>query len=148
MKSGMFGNIKLDIKSKKRLAKTQSNVEAVRALVGAWHRVALFERRDGRKDALLCLDDRQDRTAKRYAEISSGAAQIQELLKENQRLFGLEAPAGAPVGAKGWRDYVDFVDALVGEAVLRTVGCSVNIKKMHSNAIYASFFELFEPRTG
>lgn len=56
-----------------RMHKTQQNLSEIRSIMSVWTRVPLFERKDGKKDSVLCLDERVDRITKRYAEIESAS---------------------------------------------------------------------------
>lgn len=59
-----------------RMQRTQKNVNEIRAVMSAWAKVPLFERKDGKKDAVLCLDERIDRITKRYADIENAAKMV------------------------------------------------------------------------
>jgi hypothetical protein len=51
-----------------RVQKTQNNVEQIRNIMGVWSKVALFERPDGKKDTLLCIEDRPEHVQRRYVQ--------------------------------------------------------------------------------
>nr|CAD7593188.1 unnamed protein product [Timema genevievae] len=104
-----------------RVQCTQSNVEQIRTIMSAWLKMPVFQRRDGKKDTLLCIEDRHEHTQRRYAEISAAATEIHRLLDDNLKLFGLEGEPESP----RWLAYVAFVDAIVSESLLRTIGCSL-----------------------
>ena len=46
-----------------------------------WSKTPLFERKEDKNDTLMMLDDRDDRTNKRYTEIKAAGDKIHELLK-------------------------------------------------------------------
>nr|CAD7441492.1 unnamed protein product [Timema bartmani] len=102
-----------------RVQCTQSNVDQIRTIMSAWLKMPVFQRRDGKKDTLLCIEDRHEHTQRRYAEISAAATEIHRLLDDNLKLFGLEGEPESP----RWLAYVAFVDAIVSESLLRTIGC-------------------------
>nr|CAD7570912.1 unnamed protein product [Timema californicum] len=102
-----------------RVQRTQSNVEQIRTIMSAWLKMPVFQRRDGKKDTLLCIEDRHEHTQRRYAEISAAATEIHRLLDDNLKLFGMEGEPESP----RWLAYVAFVDAIVSESLLRTIGC-------------------------
>lgn len=62
----------------KRMQKTQSNLAEIRSVMSAWVKIPLFERKDCKKDAVLCLDERSDRITKRYADIKEAAKTVFE----------------------------------------------------------------------
>lgn len=49
----------------KRVQSTQDNVNAIRNIMTAWLKNPLFERKDGQKDTLLCLEEKAERIQKR-----------------------------------------------------------------------------------
>lgn len=57
--------------------------------------------------------------AYRYAEIGVAANEIHQLLKENCTLFNMDSN----LESKQWLDYVVYVDGIVAEALLKTIGC-------------------------
>lgn len=56
-----------------RMQKTQHNLNEIRRIASTWVKYPLFERKDGKKDTVLCLNERGNRVAKRYAEISAAS---------------------------------------------------------------------------
>lgn len=56
-----------------RMQKTQLNLAEIRRQMSVWIKMPLFERKDSKKDAVLCLDERVDRITKRYAEIKEAS---------------------------------------------------------------------------
>lgn len=61
-----------------RMQNTQSNLTQIRTVMSAWAKIPLFERKDGKKDAVLCLDERCDRITKRYADIKDASSIVHE----------------------------------------------------------------------
>lgn len=52
-----------------RMQKTQINLSEIKRITSTWVKQPLFERKDGKKDSVLCLNERSNRVAKRYSEI-------------------------------------------------------------------------------
>ncbi len=48
--------------------------------MATWSKLPLFERKEGKKETLLNLEDREDRLKKRYGEIAEAGAKIHGLL--------------------------------------------------------------------
>ena len=48
-----------------RVSKAQQNTDRIYSLINTWSLTPLFERKDGKKENLLYLDDRADRVAQR-----------------------------------------------------------------------------------
>lgn len=46
--------------------------------MSAWAKLPLFERKDGKKDTVLCLDERIERKNKRYSEIEAAATKVHQ----------------------------------------------------------------------
>jgi dynein heavy chain, axonemal len=44
----------------------------------SWAKAPLFVRKDGRKDTTLCVEEREERTTKRYEEMKKVALRIHE----------------------------------------------------------------------
>ena len=59
-----------------RMQKIQNNLLEIRNIMTAWAKLPLFERKDGKKDAVLCLEERHDRINKRYSEIRVASEKI------------------------------------------------------------------------
>ncbi|XP_021937393.1 dynein beta chain, ciliary isoform X2 [Zootermopsis nevadensis] len=110
-----------------RVQQTQNNVEQIHNIMGMWSKVALFERPDGKKDTLLCVEDRSEHVQRRYNEMRSAAIEIHKLLQQNLDLFGMEQAADS----SRWLDYVGYVDNIIYESLLKTVGCSLGYIAEH-----------------
>jgi hypothetical protein len=67
-----------------------------------------------------CLDaDNRTSYFIRYSEISTAAIEIHSLVQQNLELFGMEQA----VDSSPWLDYVGYVDNIIYESLLKTVGC-------------------------
>ncbi|TMW50187.1 hypothetical protein DOY81_004746 [Sarcophaga bullata] len=122
-----------------RMDHTQGNLRQIRNIMSAWIKQPLFERKDGKKDTVLCIDERPDRTGKRYAEITAASDEIHKLLQDNMIQFDMEDKQDDEM----WLNYVDFVDNIVYEHLLKTVGVSVGyiVENMDPENNYAALFE-------
>ena len=100
-----------------KLQKSQDNVKAIQKLVAGWVSHPIFERKDGRKDLLLCLEDYcMERKEKRYKEIKETSVKIHELIAKNKEL--LEDSATTP---EMWNEYLTYIDKFVIEGLVKTV---------------------------
>ena len=60
--------------------------------------------------------------------MSAAAAEIHRLLNENMDLFQMADQLESP----NWKAYVEYIDSLVSDALLRTIGCrSAQISKLN-----------------
>lgn len=130
-----------------RMQKTQSNLERIRAITSTWTKIPLFERKDGKKDAVLCLEERNDRIAKRYAAFTEMSNTIHELLVENRIQFGMQDLQTTST----WTDYVSFIDGIISNNLLLTVGVSMGYIAEQMDpannlaALFESRLELIDP---
>lgn len=63
-----------------RLRRTKDNVEEIQSCMKSWAS-PVFERREGRKDTLLSLEDRAERLDRFYGLVRSSGEKIHFLLK-------------------------------------------------------------------
>lgn len=59
-----------------RMKKTQFNLSEIKRITSTWVKQPLFERKDGKKDSVLCLNERSNRVAKRYSEIETASTTV------------------------------------------------------------------------
>lgn len=112
------------------LQKSQENLLEIRNSLIPFARQPLFERKDGKKDTVLSIDEREDKIAKRYAEIEETTDKIRVLLNHNMDLFGMTDKQDSP----NWIKYVDFVDKTVMSYLYQTVGCSLSYLNEHMDS--------------
>uniref|UniRef100_A0A669PYI5 Dynein axonemal heavy chain 9 n=1 Tax=Phasianus colchicus TaxID=9054 RepID=A0A669PYI5_PHACC len=101
-----------------RIQKAKSNVEEIQSFVQSWGS-PIFERKDGKKESLLNLEDCQDRLEKRYSLVRESGLRIHLLVKENQNL--LTADPASDV----WKAYVDYVDEIILDGFFTAIECSL-----------------------
>ena len=59
-----------------RIVQIQGNLDEVKQVMTSWAKAPLFVRKDGRKDSTLCIEEREERTDKRYTEMRQVADRI------------------------------------------------------------------------
>ena len=120
-----------------RVQKAKDNVEKIQKIMATWSKVPLFERKEGKNESLLNLEDRPDRLNKRYGEIAKEGDAIHALLKENLDLFKADADTDI------WKAYVDYVDEMVVDGFFNTIHCSLRflLDNTESKTEVASLFE-------
>lgn len=59
-----------------RVVQIQANLDEVKQVMTSWAKAPLFVRKDGRKNTTLCIEEREERTQKRYQEMRVVAARI------------------------------------------------------------------------
>ncbi|XP_013068368.2 dynein beta chain, ciliary [Biomphalaria glabrata] len=102
-----------------RVQKSKDNVEEIKKIMTTWSKTPLFERKEDKHDTLLQQDDREDRIAKRYAEIKTAGENIHALLKQNLEYFK------ADVSTDIWKAYVDYIDEMIVDGFFNTIRCSL-----------------------
>lgn len=97
----------------------QSNLSQIKNILIPFARQPLFERKDGRKNTILCIEDRDEKVAKRYSDIKKATNQIQILLESNLTFFEMLDKLDDPK----WLNYTDFIDDIVLNYLYQCVGC-------------------------
>ncbi len=64
----------------RRVQHTKDNVEQIQKIMATWSKLPLFERREGKNESLLNLEDRDDRLKRRYDEIAAAGQKVHALL--------------------------------------------------------------------
>ncbi|KAF5404064.1 Dynein heavy chain axonemal [Paragonimus heterotremus] len=96
----------------RRVVQTQENVQLIRNIMSSWSKNPLFERKEGKRDTLLSLDDREDRCNKRFAEIDEAGKRVANLLEtSNSELVDVSPALSAPNA-----HVASFIDRRTGEA--------------------------------
>lgn len=112
------------------LQKSQENLLEIRNSLIPFARQPLFERKDGKRDTVLSIDEREEKINKRYVEIRETTDKIRVLLKQNMELFSMSDKQDSPQ----WIKYVDFVDKTVISYLFQTVGCSLSYLNEHMDS--------------
>lgn len=64
-----------------RVQKAKDNVEQIQKIMATWNKLPLFERKEGKYESLLNLEDREDRLNKRYDEVKKVGEQVHALVQ-------------------------------------------------------------------
>lgn len=104
-----------------RIVQIQGNLNEVKDVMTSWAKQPLFVRKDGRKDTTLCIEEREERTTKRYTEMIEVAERIHLLLEENYLLFKAENKMDESL----WPEYIKYCDDIIYKNLLHTVGVSI-----------------------
>lgn len=101
------------------LQRCQENLIEIKNVLIPIARQPLFERKDGKKDAVLCMEERVERLAKRHSEIKNATQQITNLLEENRKLFEIEQKQDKTK----WMNYINYIDGVISNYLYQSVGC-------------------------
>ncbi|KAM6297516.1 dynein axonemal heavy chain 9 [Aegotheles albertisi] len=120
-----------------RIQKAKNNVEEIQTIVQSWV-LPIFERRDGKRESLLSLEDCQDRLERRYSLIRESGLRIHSLVKENQSLLLAEPSSDI------WKAYVDYLDEIVLDGFFTAIECSLRylLENTDPKAGLAPLFEV------
>uniref|UniRef100_H0XMD8 Dynein axonemal heavy chain 17 n=1 Tax=Otolemur garnettii TaxID=30611 RepID=H0XMD8_OTOGA len=92
-----------------RMQKAKQNIEGISQTMKDWSANPLFERKDGKKEALLDLDGRMTNLNKRFTAVKDAGLKIQAMVAENAELFR------ADTLSLPWKGYVNYIDNMVLE---------------------------------
>lgn len=91
-----------------RVLRAQQNVRTMVANIEVWSREPLYERKDGKREMILGLDDRTERVNKRYELIAATNEEVKKVLDTNYKLyFNIPIPEDENVGDE--EEQVSFV---------------------------------------
>uniref|UniRef100_A0A8C9XQ20 Dynein axonemal heavy chain 17 n=1 Tax=Sander lucioperca TaxID=283035 RepID=A0A8C9XQ20_SANLU len=119
-----------------RLQRTKDNVEEIQSCMSSWAS-PMFDRKEGKKDALLSLDDRAERVDRFYSLIRSSGEKIHFLLKSNLELFRAD-PA-----SDQWKAYIEYIDDMIIDGFFNSIECSLKffLDNTDPRAAVAPLFE-------
>lgn len=103
----------------RNLGKCQENLNEIKNVLIPFARLPLFERKDGKRDTFLCIEERDERLSKRHCEIKSATEKIKSLIEENRQLFEI---CQDRQNIK-WINYLDYIDSVVSSYLYQSVGC-------------------------
>ncbi|KAK7919110.1 hypothetical protein WMY93_010394 [Mugilogobius chulae] len=102
-----------------RLQRSKENVEEIQRSTGVWSS-PVFERREGRTDTLLGLDEQHERVQRFYSLVQSSGDKIHFLIKSNRELLRAE-PA-----SEAWRAYLDYIDDMIIDGFFNSIQASLH----------------------
>jgi dynein heavy chain len=123
-----------------RVQSTKTNVETISQLMAQWAESPLFERKDGKKDTLLSLEDRETRLSTRHGEIKTAGDKIHQLVSNNLKLFKADETTGI------WKSYVEYLDDIVLDGFFNAVHCSLSYLLENTDASKGSVAPLLEAK--
>ncbi|KAL4716976.1 hypothetical protein ACJJTC_012787 [Scirpophaga incertulas] len=130
-----------------RMSKVQENLRKIKSILEEWSSQPLFERKNGKKDTLLNLDDRTDRVNHRYTKIKQSDERVRVLVKKNMFLFNMQDNQDSVA----WKNYVFYIDNLMEVTLLKSIACSLAYMSEHMNPnnnispMFIAQLELLEP---
>ncbi|TMS22638.1 hypothetical protein E3U43_012903 [Larimichthys crocea] len=119
-----------------RLQRTKDNVDEIQSCMRSWAS-PMFDRKEGKKDTLLSLEDRAERVDRFYSLIKSSGEKIHFLLKSNLELFKGEQTS------EEWKAYVEYIDDMIIDGFFNSIECSLKffLDNTDQRASIAPLFE-------
>ncbi|XP_071535557.1 dynein beta chain, ciliary-like [Panulirus ornatus] len=102
-----------------RVRKAQANVKLLDGILATWVQKPIFERRDGKKDTLLSLEDKAERLKKVYSCMERDGAKVQAMVEENKLLLKV------PASSRHWDRYLLFLDHMITRGLVDSVSRSL-----------------------
>lgn len=100
--------------------KAQKNVETIRKLMKTWRIAPLFARKGKNRVALLDVGETVTiRKEKSYVEMKKASAKIKTLVAENKELLTDKHSSDV-----AWNKYLEYIDEIVLNGLIRTVAVS------------------------
>ncbi|KAF2978603.1 hypothetical protein EK904_004180 [Melospiza melodia maxima] len=120
-----------------RVQKAKDNVEEIQSIVRSWGS-PMLERRDPKREAVLSLEECQERLERRYSLVREAGHRIHSLVEENQSLLRAEPASDA------WKGYLDCVDEIVLDGFFTAIECSLKylLENTDPKAGLAPLFEV------
>jgi len=129
----------------KRVRQAKNNVETMNNLMTKWSETPLYERKDGKKELLLNLEEREQYQKRRYELVKDAGLKIHSLVSDNVVCFKSEESSDL------WKAYVEYLDEMVVEGFFHCIGCSFNYllentdQKSHVSPLFEARLELQAP---
>lgn len=123
----------------KSVQSAKTNVETMNALMAKWSLSALYDRKDGKKDTLLNIEEKESTMKRRYAVVTEGGEKISALVSENATFFE------ANVETDTWKAYIEYLDEMVVDGFFQCILCSLTYF-LNSTDVKQCHFPLFEAR--
>ncbi|CAL4154033.1 unnamed protein product, partial [Meganyctiphanes norvegica] len=90
-----------------RVRRVQKNLCDMDDLLLTWVQQPIYERKEGKKDTLLNLEDRNERLKKVYSTINSDGEKIKCMVNENKTLLRINEVT------QDWLAYLEYLDSLI-----------------------------------
>ncbi|XP_062979874.1 dynein axonemal heavy chain 11 [Elgaria multicarinata webbii] len=103
-----------------RLQKSKDNVKIIQQILKCWMEQPLFSRKDNKKEALLNLEDKDDRLAKKFMSFQEDGYRIHRLVEENLMLFKADPESDS------WKIYLEFVDDIIADGFFSAIMHNLN----------------------
>uniref|UniRef100_A0A803SYF4 Dynein axonemal heavy chain 11 n=1 Tax=Anolis carolinensis TaxID=28377 RepID=A0A803SYF4_ANOCA len=102
------------------LQKSKDNIKAIQQIMKSWMEHPLFSRKDNRKDALLNLDDKEEKLAKKFMSFQEDGRKIHTFVKENLILFKADPDSDS------WKMYLEFIDDIIFDGFFNAIMYNLN----------------------
>ncbi|KAM9308794.1 LOW QUALITY PROTEIN: dynein axonemal heavy chain 11 [Gastrophryne carolinensis] len=112
----------------RRVQKSKDNIMTMQQIMNAWAEQTLFLRKDNKKDALINLEDKNERVGKKYRSLLEDGYKLRNLAEENMKLLK------AVPDVDSWKIYVEYMDDIVADGLYNTILQSLDFFKENTDA--------------
>ncbi|VEN40996.1 unnamed protein product, partial [Callosobruchus maculatus] len=129
------------------LQKCQDNLQTIKNILVPFARQPLFERKDGKKEAFLDIENKDEILNKRKIDLTNASVEVRRLLEENMQIFGMTETQDH----EKWMQYIDYVDGIITSYLYQSIGCSLGYINEHMDPtnnlapLFECQLELLEP---
>ncbi|XP_039198067.1 dynein heavy chain 11, axonemal isoform X1 [Crotalus tigris] len=103
-----------------RLQKSKDNINTIQQIMKSWMEQPFFSRKDNKKEALLNLDDKENKVAKKFMSYQEDGCKMHKLVEENLKLFK------ADPDSYSWKIYLEFVDDIIADGFFNAIMYNLN----------------------
>ncbi|KAG8139083.1 hypothetical protein E2320_001864 [Naja naja] len=103
-----------------RLQKSKDNIKTIQQIMNYWMEQPFFSRKDNRKEALLNLEDKEDKVAKKFMSFQEDGCRMHKLVEENLKLFKADPDSDS------WKIYLEFVDDIIADGFFNAITYNLN----------------------
>uniref|UniRef100_A0A7M4FBW4 Dynein axonemal heavy chain 11 n=1 Tax=Crocodylus porosus TaxID=8502 RepID=A0A7M4FBW4_CROPO len=98
-----------------RVQQSKDNIKTIQQIMNAWTEHTLFSRKDNKKQALLNLEDKGDRIAKKYKLLQEDSFRIHKLVEDNLKLLKADSASDS------WKSYIEYIDDIVVDGLFNSI---------------------------
>ncbi|XP_054847065.1 dynein axonemal heavy chain 11 [Eublepharis macularius] len=103
-----------------RLQRSKDNIKGIQQIMKGWVEQTLFCRKDNKKEALLNLEDKEDRLSKKFMSLQEDGCKIHTLTQENLMLLKADPDSDS------WKIYLEFIDDIIVDGFFNVIMHNLN----------------------
>ncbi|XP_060103688.1 dynein axonemal heavy chain 11 [Heteronotia binoei] len=103
-----------------RLQKSKDNIKDIQQIMKGWMGQLIFYRKDNKKEALLNLEDKEDRLSKKFMSLREDGCKIHTLIQENLMLLKADPDSDS------WKIYLEYIDDIIVDGFYNAIMHNLN----------------------